>query len=81
MPKMPVNASKINKIKLYCNCHLPDMIDDMILCGKQSGSIKFVLNIIMKLTGNVLIVYKLQFFGYVSLMKHSKNISFVYTLK
>ena len=61
------------------------MIDDMILCGNSTCKTKWFhkvcVNIIMKLTGNVLIVYKLQFFGYVSLMKYSENISFVYTLK
>ena len=41
MPKMPVSEPKINKIKLYCTCNLPEMIDDMILCGSNTCKIKW----------------------------------------
>ncbi|KAG1652267.1 hypothetical protein GQR58_026433 [Nymphon striatum] len=38
MPKMPCNDPKNIKIKLYCTCKMPDIIDDMIQCvRKQCG--------------------------------------------
>ena len=38
---MPVSESKINKIKLYCICNLPEMIDDMILCEHNTCKVKW----------------------------------------
>ncbi len=32
MPKMPVAIPKIQTIRLYCNCKLPDFVDNMIRC-------------------------------------------------
>ena len=62
MPKMSVSEGKINIIKLYCTCNIPEMIDGMILCENNTfsltlnGIIRCASGMIMKLNGNVIIV-------------------------
>ncbi|KAG1693349.1 Protein ALP1-like [Nymphon striatum] len=58
MPKMPCNDPKNIKIKLYCTCKMPDIIDYMIQCERKQCGKWFH----KKCTANPTIVDKFQGF-------------------